>query len=75
MEQHIHIETENTPTVLGRVVQTVKRKQVTIRHLYAAEVKSDTDHAVMHLTIEADAEQKRLLVMQLGKIIDVIKVR
>lgn len=73
-EQRIKIEVVNSPTILVRVIQTIKRRRININNIFANEQKSSKDGALIEVTIEADSEQTRLLKNQFKKLVDVLKV-
>lgn len=70
--RRIEIKVVNSPTVLVRVIQAVKRRRINISKLVAAD-ESLTD-ASISIYIAADDGQTRLLKKQVCKLIDVIEI-
>lgn len=73
--QKIEICAINSPTVLGRVLQIVKRRRINIQLLTAEENKVQEDDMSIQLILHTDKEQARLLKTQFEKQVDVIKVK
>ncbi|HSZ85665.1 MAG TPA: ACT domain-containing protein [Puia sp.] len=72
MELQVELKVVNSPTILSRVVETVKRRRINIKSFIAEEDGFASEDAKIKMIIEADEEKKRLLVAQLNKIVDVI---
>ncbi len=72
-QQMISIKVVNNPTVLVRVIQAVKRRQINIQRLVAEDVS--VCDARITLNIKASDEQTRLLKSQINKLIDVMEVK
>jgi acetolactate synthase small subunit len=68
----IRIETVNSPTILQRIIQTIKRRRINIHQFTAREKDGDTGH--VEVVVDADTEQVRLLTAQIERQVDVIKV-
>ncbi len=71
-ERQINIRVVNNPTVLVRVIQAVKRRQINIQKLIAEDVS--VCDAKISISIRASEEQARLLKMQIDKMVDVVDV-
>ena len=73
MERHtIELEVENSPTILQRVIQIVKRRRINIQQFLAEE--GDGEVGVILIVVKADHEAVRLLKAQFEKLIDVIRI-
>lgn len=73
-ESNLTIITLNSDTILSRVIETVKRKRIPINKLNAYVCEENVYSAIIEINFFADNETKRLLVKQLEKIIEVVKV-
>ena len=69
----ITITTVNSPTVLQRILQIIKRRMINIRRFTAQE--KDTDHGIVKVEVDAGADQVRLLVAQIEKQVEVMGVK
>jgi acetolactate synthase small subunit len=69
----IIIKTVNSPTVLQRILQIIKRRRINIRRFTAREI--DPDHGFVKVEVDAEAEQVRLLAAQIEKQVDVIAIK
>jgi acetolactate synthase small subunit len=68
----IEMEVMNSPTILQRVIQIIKRRRINIRQLIVWE--RDEDSGAIKIWVEADQESVRLLKSQFNKQVDVISV-
>jgi acetolactate synthase regulatory subunit len=71
-ERQINIRVANNPTVLVRIIQAVKRRQINIQKLVAEDVSACD--ARISINFMASEEKTRLLKMQIDKMIDVVGV-
>jgi len=69
----VTIKTVNSPTVLQRILQIIKRRRINIRRFTAQE--KDSDHGFVKVELDAEVEQVRLLMAQIEKQVDVIAVK
>jgi len=73
-ERHFEIRVENSPTILSKIVQVIKRRRINIKRLLAYEEKDDRSLAKIEIILETDAEKARLIKTQLVKLVDVISI-
>jgi acetolactate synthase regulatory subunit len=73
-EFSLSLYTENSDTILHRVIETVKRRRIPIRALHAAVCPGDETSGTIEIRLIADSEAKRLLKAQLEKLVEVIEV-
>lgn len=73
--QCIELNVINSPTVLMRVVQIIKRRRINIKSFFAEESHADPEDATIKIVVEADRKRARLLKSQFEKAIDVVTVR
>jgi acetolactate synthase regulatory subunit len=69
----ITIKTVNSPTILQRILQIIKRRRINIRRFTAQE--KDKDHGFVKVEVEAQADQVKLLAAQIEKQVDVTSVK
>lgn len=69
----IRINTVNSPTVLFRILQIIKRRRINICRFTAEE--KDAEVGFVEVVVEAEAEQVRLLRGQIEKQVEVIAVK
>ena len=74
-EFNVRLHTENSDTVLSRVIETIKRRRIPIREMYAKVSLDDSTRGTIELKLIAGTEAKRLLKTQLEKLMDVIEIR
>src|SRR5579885_2781315 len=72
--QHIELKVINSPTILGRVIQTVKKRNLVINRFVAEEADQREQTGIIKIYVKADVEKTGRLLRQLEKIIDVIEV-
>lgn len=70
--QCIHLDVVNSPTIITRVVQIVKRRRINIKSFLAEEDDTNKEDAFIRMIVEADMERVKLLNTQLEKTVDVI---
>ena len=68
----IEIEVVNSPTILQRVIQIIKKRRINIQQFFAEE--ENAENGIIKMKVQADDEQVRLLKSQFEKQIDVIKI-
>jgi len=68
----ISITTVNSPTILQRILQIIKRRRINIRQFTAEEI--DKDHGLVSVEVDAEADQVRLLAAQIEKQVDVVAI-
>ena len=71
--QRIEMRVVNGPTILIRVIQTVKKENLEI-YGFTAEEPDRKDTSVIKMVIKADENKATKLVEQLERIADVIEV-
>jgi acetolactate synthase small subunit len=54
-----YIKTVNSPSILQRILQIIKRRRINIRQFTAQE--RDKDHGFVRVEVDAGADQGRLL--------------
>ena len=64
------LKVENSPTILQRVIQIVRRRRINIQKFLGDQ--NDGETGLILIIVEADHEAVKLLKAQLGKLIDVI---
>ena len=74
-EKHLEIKVENSPTILLRIIQVIKRRRVNIKTLKANEVDDDLSVAEINIVFEADNEKASLLKTQIKKMVEVIAIK
>lgn len=72
--QHIELSTINSPTILTRIIQVIKRRRIAIIRFYAETGSAADEEGTIKITVEADEEKLRLIKTQLEKQVDVIGV-
>ena len=72
MQNTIELEVENSPTILQRVIQIVKRRRINIQKFLADQ--GDGEVGIILIIVEADHEAVRLLKAQFEKLVDVIRI-
>lgn len=70
----IEVSTVNSPTILVRIIQTIKRRRVSILSLFAAVDNTSDEEGKIIIQLETDDEKLRLLKTQFEKLVDVIRV-
>lgn len=73
MKNKLTIYVENSPTILSRLIQTVKAKRINIS-LFNAEESSDSQDGVVNMTMETDPESLKKIKSKFEKLVDVIHV-
>ena len=75
LNQTVELKTVNSPTVLTRVIQIIKRRRINIKKLVAEECCTNLENGKISIILETDVEKLRLLKSQFEKVIDVISVK
>jgi acetolactate synthase small subunit len=73
--KHFDIVVENSPTILVKIIQVIKRRWIDIHSLMATQYPGNTSLAKIKVILETDAEKARLIETQLRKLIDVVEVK
>ena len=71
--QHIEMRVANSPTILIRVIQAVKKQNIEI-YGFTADEPDRKDTSLIKIIIKADEQKATKLVEQLERIADVIEV-
>jgi acetolactate synthase small subunit len=71
--QSMILNVENSPTILTKVIQIIKRRRINI-HFISAEETPNKQDGVIKIKVEINAEQLRKLKLQLEKQVEVLEV-
>ena len=74
-QKHFDIVVENSPTILIKIIQVIKRRRVEIHSLLATGYPGDRSLGKIKIILETDAEKARLIETQIQKLVDVIDIK
>lgn len=75
IEQQIELKVINSPTIMTRVIEIIKRRRIRIKYFLAEECPEEADDAMTKVIVEGDEEKVRGLKSQFEKQIEVITVK
>jgi acetolactate synthase small subunit len=74
-QKRFDIVVENSPTILAKIIQVIKRRRIDIHSLLATSYPGDSSLGKIKIIHETDAEKARLIETQLKKLVDVLEVK
>jgi acetolactate synthase small subunit len=74
-QKHFDIVVENSPTILVKIIQVIKRRRIDIHSLLATQYPGDSSLGKIKIILQTDPEKARLIETQLKKLVDVLEVK